>query len=132
MSVQPGFSHRWQKVRRVTGRIPLRIKLISAVLTLVFIALGTISVGGVILLRNYLLAPYNAALFSTEIQHQAAHFTEDCLVNPSVCPHPGNASIDWLPTHGPMQQVVIPAPQFTFMPSRADTIPGPAVQANPD
>jgi two-component system OmpR family sensor kinase len=132
MSAQSGFRRRWQKVRRVSGRIPLRIKLISAVLTLVFIALGTISVGGVILLRNYLLAPYDAGLFSTGVQHQAAHFTEDCLVNPSVCPRPGNASVDWLPTHGPMQQVVIPAPQFTFMPSRADTIPGPAVQANHD
>jgi two-component system OmpR family sensor kinase len=132
MSAQSGFRRRWQKVRRVSGRTPLRIKLISAVLTLVFIALGTISVGGVILLRNYLLAPYDAGLFSTGVQHQAAHFTEDCLVNPSVCPRPGNASVDWLPTHGPMQQVVIPAPQFTFMPSRADTIPGPAVQANHD
>ena len=46
MSVQSGLSRRWQKVRRATGRIPLRIKLISAVLTLVLIALGAISIGG--------------------------------------------------------------------------------------
>ena len=57
MSVQSGFSRRWQKVRRATGRIPLRIKLISAVLALVFIALGAISIGGITLLRNYLLGP---------------------------------------------------------------------------
>ena len=47
MSVQSEFSRRWQKVRRVTGRIPLRIKLISAVLALVLVALGAISVGGI-------------------------------------------------------------------------------------
>src|SRR5262245_14797058 len=111
MSVQSGFSRRWQKVRRATGRIPLRIKLISAVLTLVFIALGTISVGGVILLRNYLLTPYDAGLLSARTQHKAQGVTEDCLVNPSVCPRAGNASVDWLPANGPMQEVVVPEPQ---------------------
>jgi two-component system, OmpR family, sensor kinase len=133
MSLQSGFSRRWQKVRRATGRIPLRIKLISAVLALVLIALSAISIGGITLLRNYLLDPYDAGLLSTQVQHEAQRFTEGCLVNPSVCPQRGNGSVDWLPTHGSLQQVLVPVPlQFAFMPTQANTVPGPTVQTNPD
>ena len=133
MSLQSGFSRRWQRARQLPGRVPLRIKLITAVLALVAIALVAISIAGITLLHNYLLAPYDAGLLSSQNQHQAQRFTEGCLVNSSVCPHPGNGSIDWLPTHGPLQQVLVPVqPQFAFMPSHANTVPGPAVQANPD
>jgi len=133
MSFGSGLSRRWQKARRLPGRTPLRIKLITAVLALVAIALAAISIAGITLLHNYLLAPYDAGLLSSQNQHAAQRFTEGCLLNPSSCPHPGNGSIDWLPTHGSLQQVLVPVqPQFAFMPSRANTIPGPAVQASPD
>jgi two-component system, OmpR family, sensor kinase len=133
MSSGSGLSRRWQQARRLPGRVPLRIKLITAVLALVAIALATISIAGTTLLRNYLLTPYDASLLSGPIQRQGQHFTEGCLENPSACPHDGNASVDWLPTHGPLQQVLVPVqPLFTFMPSQANPIPGPAVQASPD
>ena len=133
MSLQSWSGRRWQKVRWASGRVPLRIKLISVVLALVLIALGAISIGGITLLRNYLLGPYDAGLLSTQVQNEAQHFTEGCLVNPSVCPHGGNGSVDWLPTQGPLQQVLVPVPpQFAFMPTAANTVPGPAVQTNPD
>jgi two-component system OmpR family sensor kinase len=134
MSVQSGFSRRWQKVRRVTGRIPLRIKLISAVLALVLIALGAISFGGITLLRNYLLGPFDAQLLSSDTQHGAVHFTERCLVPPSPCPQPvtGGAMIDWLPVHGQLQTVWLPVqPQFGIMPSNSNIVPGPAIPADP-
>jgi two-component system OmpR family sensor kinase len=134
MSVQSGFSRRWQKVRRATGRIPLRIKLISAVLALVLIALGAISFGGITLLRNYLLGPFDAQLLSSDTQHGAVHFTERCLVPPSPCPQPvaGGAMIDWLPVHGQLQTVWLPVqPQFGIMPSNSNIIPGPAIPADP-
>jgi two-component system OmpR family sensor kinase len=134
MSVQSGFSRRWHKVRRVTGRIPLRIKLISAVLALVLVALGAISIGGITLLRNYLLGPYDAQLLSSDTQHGAVHFTERCLVPPSPCPQPvaGGAMIDWLPVHGQLQSVWLPVqPQFGIMPSNSNIIPGPAIPADP-
>jgi two-component system, OmpR family, sensor kinase len=131
MSSRSGLSRRWQQVRRLPGRTPLRIKLITAVLALVAIALAAISIAGITLLHNYLLVPYDAGLLSTQVQHDAQRFTESCLENPSACPHPGNLSIDWLPTHGQLQRVLVPVqPQFAFMPSRANTIPGPAVEAN--
>jgi two-component system OmpR family sensor kinase len=133
MSSGSELSRRWQQVRRLPGRTPLRIKLITAVLALVAIALAAISIAGITLLRNYLLAPYDASLLSSPNQHLAQRFTEGCLVNPSVCPRNGNGSIDWLPTGGPLQQVVVPVqPPFTFMPSQTNHIPGPAVQDNPD
>ena len=134
MSVQSGFSRRWQKVRRVTGRIPLRIKLISAVLALVLIALGAISIGGITLLRNYLLGPFDTQLLSSDTQRGAQHFTERCLVPPSPCPQPVavGAMIDWLPAHGQLQSVWLPVqPQFGIMPSQSNLVPGPSIPADP-
>jgi two-component system OmpR family sensor kinase len=55
MSLKPGFSSRWQKIRRIPGRVPLRIKLITAVLALVAIALSVISVASIMLFRDYQL-----------------------------------------------------------------------------
>src|SRR6266576_3751384 len=111
MSVQSGFSRRWQKVRRATGRIPLRIKLISAVLALVLIALGAISIGGITLLRNYLLGPVDTDLLAS--QHGAQRVTERCLApGSSLCPLlvPGDVMIDWLTAGGRVQQVWVAVP----------------------
>ena len=132
MSVQSGFSRRWQKVRRATGRVPLRIKLISAVLALVLIALAAISIGGITLLRNYLLAPYDAALLAS--RHDAQRVTERCLPPASPCPVPvpGNTMADWLTAGGQVQQVVVAVePQFDVMPSNSNIIPGPVIPTDP-
>jgi two-component system OmpR family sensor kinase len=132
MSVQSGFSRRWQKVRRATGRIPLRIKLISAVLALVLIALGAISIGGITLLRNYLLGPVDTDLLASG--HGAQRVTERCLVPPSPCPEPvpGGVMIDWLPVHGHLQAVWLPVQaQAGIMPSASNILPGPVIPADP-
>jgi len=130
--VQSGFSRRWQKVQRASGRIPLRIKLISAVLALVLIALTAISVGGITLLRNYLLGPINADLLAS--QRAAQHVTERCLSpGPSDCPLVTNgAMVDWLTANGQLQRLVLPVkPQFAIMPSLANLAPGPVIPADP-
>jgi len=133
MSVQSGFSRRWQKVRRVSGRVPLRIKLISAVLALVLVALGAISIGGITLLRNYLLDPVDASLLAS--QHDAQHLTERCMTAGwSVCPLlvPGSGMVDWLPANGKPEQVQVAVqPQFAVMPSQSNIIPPPAIPADP-
>ncbi len=132
MSVQSGFRRRWQKARRASGRVPLRIKLISAVLALVLIALGAISIGGITLLRNYLLGPFDADLLAS--QHGAQRFTERCLVPPSPCPEPvpGGVMIDWLPVHGQPQAVWLPVQaQAGIMPSASSILPGPVIPADP-
>jgi signal transduction histidine kinase len=133
MSVQSGFHRRWQKVRRASGRVPLRIKLISAVLALVLIALTAISVGGITLLRNYLLGPIDADLFAS--QHGAQRVTERCLspAGPSLCPIPGNgAMVDWLTASGQLEHIAVPVrPQFAVMPFRSNLAPGPVIPADP-
>ena len=50
----PGTAGRWQAPRRLVHRVPLRTKLITAVLALVVIALGIISVTSLVVFRNYL------------------------------------------------------------------------------
>jgi two-component system OmpR family sensor kinase len=59
MSFRPELSHRWQKARRIPGRVPLRIKLITSVLVLVGIALSVISVASILLFRDYQLRHAN-------------------------------------------------------------------------
>jgi two-component system OmpR family sensor kinase len=44
---------RWQALRQLSGRVPLRIKLITAVLALVVIALAVISIASINLFRSY-------------------------------------------------------------------------------
>jgi two-component system, OmpR family, sensor kinase len=62
MSFRSELSHRWQKVRRIPRRVPLRIKLITAVLALVAVALSIISIAGISALRGYLLGGVDATL----------------------------------------------------------------------
>jgi two-component system OmpR family sensor kinase len=51
----PGSAGRWQTAKQMSGRVPLRIKLITAVLALVVIALTGISVASISLFRDYQL-----------------------------------------------------------------------------
>jgi two-component system, OmpR family, sensor kinase len=54
-SARPRSADRWQ-VKQLSGRVPLRIKLITAVLALVVIALAGISVASISLFRDYELS----------------------------------------------------------------------------
>ncbi len=53
--VRSGSAGRWQNLRQLSGRVPLRIKLITAVLALVVIALAVISIASISLFRDYQL-----------------------------------------------------------------------------
>src|SRR5262249_38728466 len=107
MSSGSTISRRWQKVRRLPGRTPLRIKLITAVLALVAIALAVISVAGISVLRGYLLAQYDKQLDGAQLQVQ--HAVERCLSGPVPCQEPGSgAAIYWLPTNGKLLTVWFP------------------------
>jgi two-component system, OmpR family, sensor kinase len=131
-------SSRWQQVRRLPGRIPLRIKLISALLTLVIIALGAISFVGTSVLRAHLLGPVDASLELTRNQHNAVHLTQECLSNPgSGCPVQNNqgATVDWVPASGDPQHIMVAVqPQFggnRFGGPPANSIPGPYIPPSP-
>ena len=51
---QPGSASRRQALRQLSGRVPLRVKLITAVLALVVVALAVISVASLVVFRSYL------------------------------------------------------------------------------
>jgi two-component system, OmpR family, sensor kinase len=73
MATAGGRSGFWQSVRDLPGRMPLRAKLISAVLLLVAIALVVISVAGLSVLRGYLLGAADDQLYAAAHQsHPAA------------------------------------------------------------
>jgi two-component system, OmpR family, sensor kinase len=54
MSVTSGRGSWWERIRQLPGRTPLRVKLITAMLALVAIALATISIAGLYVFRGYL------------------------------------------------------------------------------
>jgi two-component system OmpR family sensor kinase len=127
----------WRSVRDLPGRIPLRTKLISAVLALVAIALVVISSAGLLILRNDLLAPYDkglAASFNADNPSNvssAASLVKNYLIRGQTQTQVGTA-LDWI-SGGQVAQVIIPvtaANQGNLgPPSQAGpTMPGPATQ----
>jgi two-component system OmpR family sensor kinase len=130
MSLQSGFSRRWQKVRRASGRVPLRIKLIGAVLALVAIALLAISIAGISVLSTYLLKGPDGLLAQT--QRGATQAVEQYLADPASYPAPNvsPASLDWQPANGQVQHVLLPTQTRFSMRFAAQTVPGPAIPPN--
>jgi two-component system OmpR family sensor kinase len=119
----------WKAVRRLPGRTPLRVKLISALLVLVAFALVVISVAGISVLSSYLLGTADQQL--TTLTGQYGQVRQDMvgyLQNPGVQPQPG-VSVTWIPSGGQPQQVVQPEIFTGFGPlAHSRAIPGPAVQ----
>jgi two-component system OmpR family sensor kinase len=69
MSLPGGTGRAWERLRTLPDRTPLRVKLITAVLALVAIALAVISFTGIAVLRSYLLNQSDSQLQS---MHAAA------------------------------------------------------------
>jgi two-component system, OmpR family, sensor kinase len=119
----------WQSVRDLPGRMPLRTKLISAVLVLVAIALVVISVTGLLILRNDLIAPSNATLQS-EVS-SANQLVSRYIQRGTTAAAIGQA-VYWV-ADGHVHQVVFPVSGFSqtnpggFGPP-SQTVPGPAIQ----
>ena len=132
MSPVSAFTPRWQRLRSLPGRIPLRIKLITAVLALVAIALTAISIAGISVLRGYLLAGYDGQL--QLVQGQAEHTVAIYLISPG--PNPGplqfeGGAIIWIPdgTHRPVQIAEPVRPRFPDS-RTAVVLPGPKVPSS--
>src|SRR5581483_1822635 len=120
-------ARQWQALRQLPGRVPLRIKLVTAVLTLVAIALAAISIAGLSFLHTYLLNVEDAALRGTAANYRLE--TEKCIVQGGLaCGRPSQAGVAvvWLPVDGPLEQVSVPVtPQGV----RLKAVPGPDVTA---
>src|SRR5215469_12274623 len=94
----------WQSLTDLSERMPLRVKLISTVLTLVAVALVVISVAGLVILRNDLLSGPDASLVGSVSNAQNA--VRDYLDNGNTGTAP-NAAVDWI-TVGRIHQVIVP------------------------
>jgi two-component system OmpR family sensor kinase len=109
MTLGAATAHRWQALRDLPGRVPLRIKLITAVLAMVAIALAAISIAGISFLRTYLLGVEDASLRTVAAGYRPT--AETCVLQgASACSRPSEAgvAVDWLPANGPLQRVLIP------------------------
>jgi two-component system OmpR family sensor kinase len=116
--------------RRLPGRTPLRVKLISALLALVAVALVVISITGISVVRSYLLGQSNQQLSELTGQFgQARQDMEAYLQNPGVREQPG-VSVAWIPSGSALQQVVRPEVVTGFGPAaRRTMVPGPDLSA---
>jgi two-component system, OmpR family, sensor kinase len=127
MSSAAGADRAWESLRSLPGRTPLRVKLITAVLTLVAIALAVISIAGISVLKGYLLNQADNSIQSLIDAHNDHPFT---VGGP---PHyaPGEAAI-WLPNGGQPQQVLTPVTSSGYgLRASPQIIPGPDIPANP-
>ena len=132
----------WRSVRDLPGRVPLRTKLISAVLALVAVALVVISVAGLLILRNDLIRPIDSNLQSflqppdsTIVARDVRTYLATGTTGQSATP---GIALDWIAPNGAVHPVVTPvrsgqaagAPNL-YQPQSLPTAPGPAIPASP-
>ncbi|MGH3067436.1 MAG: sensor histidine kinase, partial [Streptosporangiaceae bacterium] len=103
--------HRWRgNLRRLSGRTPLRVKMITALLALVAIALAIISVASLTVFRNYQIDRANQQV--TDLYQR-----EVMLV------HSGHAQFPTVTPFGPYLFAIIPT--GTSLAAEAARLPGP-------
>jgi signal transduction histidine kinase len=96
----------WQSATELTGRTPLRVKLIVVILVLVTAALAVISIAGIAVLRGYLLHQADIELATTAKYGQIPPWVEGYLATGQTQPRNGGISVQWLPASGRLQQVI--------------------------
>jgi signal transduction histidine kinase len=123
-----GADQRWRGLRQLSGCVPLRVKLITAVLALVAIALVAISIAGISFLRSYLLRQADATV-AAEAQTLAPQQVTRCLSGLVSCPGaaPPGVAMDWLTSNGTLLRDLVPV--RGFMPRNGSPqLPGPDVR----
>jgi two-component system OmpR family sensor kinase len=127
----------WRSLRELPGRMPLRTKLISAVLALVAIALVVISAAGVLILRNDLLSTPDSSLQQAigSTPHAVQNYLIAKSVNQNLTHQETGVALDWV-SGGQVQQVIVPVTGLSqgnasgFAPGAPQTMPGPAIQTS--
>ncbi len=124
------------RIRRLVSRTPLRVKLISAVVAMVAIALVIISVAGISALKGYLLGQADSQLQSVTDNNDPQHWVGQYLISGTQLFSTYYAT-DWVPAGGRVQQVVLPIMQQVNaqpgfrVPPAPKVLPGPRVPASP-
>ena len=118
----------WPSARRLAGRTPMRVKLITAILTLVAIALLTISIAGLGFLRSYLIGQADSQLDglaqSQKIFQQVQSYELHGQTQPSI-----GAAVGWIPAGGSLHWVYqeTQGPGITTGQGTGSPVPLPAV-----
>jgi two-component system OmpR family sensor kinase len=124
----------WRSIRELPGRMPLRTKLISAVLALVAVALVVISAAGLLILRNNLLASLDANLQSQQLVQSADNAVARYLERGETFQATGLA-VDWV-SGGRVHPVIVPVTGLSqgnagvFPQPNPPTMPGPAIPSS--
>jgi two-component system, OmpR family, sensor kinase len=103
----------WNAVRQLSNRTSLRTKLITALVGLVILALGTLGMIGISILRGYLLGPIDSQLQGVGGSLQIQSCVNSYLGGAVVC-HASNADIYWLTSSGQLEPVWTPQPNTYF------------------
>ena len=110
MTTRSGPQRWWENLQRLSGRTPLRVKMITALLALVALALAVISVTSLTVFRNYQIDRANQQvmdLYQREVR----------LI------HSGDAQFPSVNVSGPYLTAVIPS--GTALPAEVGQLPGP-------
>jgi two-component system, OmpR family, sensor kinase len=123
----------WRSLRALPDRTPLRVKLITAVLALVAIALAVISLTGISVLKGYLLNQSDNTIQSYTFA--VNHNVEQYLSNGNQYSSQVIAAA-WVPSGGKLAWVVEPTkPNYGFQlggaPTQPQLLPGPQISTNP-
>ena len=123
----------WRSVRDLPGRTPLRVKLITALLALVAMALVVISVAGLAILRNDLIGPIDDELTSSfgNAVSAVAQYQQSGIggAKPDV-------ALYWIAGNGVIHDVITPTAEYSGAVSGhnpfgdAQPIPGPDLQSS--
>jgi two-component system, OmpR family, sensor kinase len=124
MAVTSPPARLWAAARQLPDRTPLRVKLISALLALVAIALVVISIAGISVLKSYLLGQADGTL--QNVADQSPRFVQNYLLGASAGIQNGGVAVAWLPSGGHVHPVIEPGAGFGRQ-SQGRILPLPAV-----
>ena len=111
----------WDAVRQLSSRTSLRTKLIVALVGLVILALGTLGMIGISILRGYLLGPVDSQLEAVGGSQQITSCVQAYLGGAGVC-RVSNYDIYWVTSSGQLEPVWTPQP-YTYISVQQATSP---------
>ena len=123
-SPAPAPAGLWTAARQLPGRTPLRVKLTSALLALVAVALAVISIAGISVLKSYLLGQADSQLAG--YGSQPFDRVQGYLVGAPPAVQNGSVALAWIPSGGRVHMVIKPGIVFGRQ-SQARILPGPAI-----
>jgi two-component system, OmpR family, sensor kinase len=109
----------WNAVRQLSNRTSLRTKLITALVGLVILALGTLGMIGISILRGYLLGPVDSQLQGAAESPQIYSCVEDYLAGAVGGCRASNVDVYWLTSSGQLETVWTPQPNTYFSAQQA-------------